>query len=132
MTAIFRGAATALEVSDYADVCPVATVAMEVASTNEPLRIATAEVFAAWIDAAVARLRGAGISKVEARKLASTIVGLLEGAFILCRASRTTTPMLAGPGRGLPGEGSRQPALTRSRAIETAVVGPEPWLPRWR
>ena len=95
MTAIFRGAATALEVSDYADVCPVATVAMEVASTNEPLRIATAEVFAAWIDAAVARLRGAGISKVEARKLASTIVGLLEGAFILCRASRTTTPMLA-------------------------------------
>jgi AcrR family transcriptional regulator len=95
MTAIFRGAATALEVSDYADVCPVATVAMEVASTNDPLRIATAEVFAAWIDAAVARLRGAGIRTVEARKLASTIVGLLEGAFILCRASRTTAPMLA-------------------------------------
>jgi AcrR family transcriptional regulator len=95
MTAIFRGAASALEVSDYADVCPVATVAMEVASTNEPLRIATAEVFAAWIDAAAVRLRGAGISKVEARRLASTIVGLLEGAFILCRASRTTAPMLA-------------------------------------
>jgi AcrR family transcriptional regulator len=95
MTAIFRGAATALEVSGYADVCPVATVAMEVASTNEPLRMATAGVFAAWMDAAVPRLQSAGIGNVEARKLASVIVGLLEGAFILCRASRTTEPMLA-------------------------------------
>lgn len=95
MTAIFGGAATALEVSDYADVCPVATVAMEVASTNEPLRMATAEVFAAWVDAARSRLQSAGIGEVEARKLGFLVVGLLEGAFILCRASRTTAPMLA-------------------------------------
>ena len=95
MTAIFRGAAAALEVSDYADVCPVATVAMEVASTNEPLRIATAEVFREWTAAAQSRLRRAGIGQADARKLASTIVGLLEGAFMLCRASKTTAPMLA-------------------------------------
>ena len=95
MTAIFKGAATALEVSGYADVCPVATVAMEVASTNEPLRIATAQVFTAWTEAAQSRLRRAGIGQGDARRLASTIVGLLEGAFMLCRASKTTAPMLA-------------------------------------
>jgi AcrR family transcriptional regulator len=95
MAAIFKGAATALEVSGYADVCPVATVAMEVASTNEPLRMATAEVFTAWTAAAQSRLRRAGIGQADARKLASTIVGLLEGAFMLCRASKTTAPMLA-------------------------------------
>jgi len=31
---------------DYADACPIATVALEVASTSEPLREATADVFA--------------------------------------------------------------------------------------
>lgn len=47
----FSGAAETLRETDYGDACPIATVALEVASTNEPLREATAEVFDSWIRA---------------------------------------------------------------------------------
>ena len=40
--AFFAGAAETLHETGFADACPIATVALEVASTNEPLRIATA------------------------------------------------------------------------------------------
>ena len=46
----FYGAAEVLRETDYADACPIETLALEVASTNEPLRIATAEVFESWLD----------------------------------------------------------------------------------
>ena len=36
----FAGAAEVLRATDYADACPIETVALEVASSNEPLRIA--------------------------------------------------------------------------------------------
>src|SRR3954453_16024491 len=36
--AIFAGAAQTLEETDYADACPIATVALEVSSTSEPMR----------------------------------------------------------------------------------------------
>src|SRR4051812_25443812 len=49
----FAGAAAVLQESDYADACPIATVALEVASASEPLRQATADVFNSWVDAAV-------------------------------------------------------------------------------
>src|SRR5437868_10512973 len=35
---VFSGAAEVLRQTDYADACPIATVALEVASSNEPLR----------------------------------------------------------------------------------------------
>ena len=47
----FLGAAETLRQTDYADACPIETVALEVASTNEPLRKATAAVFESWIAA---------------------------------------------------------------------------------
>jgi AcrR family transcriptional regulator len=86
----FSGAAAVLVATDYADACPIETVALEVASSNETLRIATAEVFETWIVAATTRFEAAGLSGAAARELAIAFVNLLEGAFILCRASRTT------------------------------------------
>ena len=50
VTDFFDGAAAVLEETDFIDPCPIGTVAREVASTNEPLRIATEQVFAGWID----------------------------------------------------------------------------------
>ncbi len=93
--ACFTGAAETLRQTDYADACPIATVALEVASTNEPLRQATAEVFERWIAAATQRIAAAGIPDVAARQLAISIICLLEGAFILSRATRTTEPLQA-------------------------------------
>ncbi len=89
----FSGAAETLEETDYADACPIATVALEVASTSEPLREATADVFENWIDSAAEYFVAAGVRPDEARALALSILSLLEGAFIFCRSMRTIEPL---------------------------------------
>lgn len=90
---IFSGAAEVLRQSDYADACPIATVALEVASASEPLREATADVFESWIAAGSARFVAAGLPQSKAREIAILLIASLEGAFILCRATRNTEPM---------------------------------------
>ena len=52
---VFSGAAEVLRQTEYADACPIATVALEVASSNETLRMATADVFDSWIESATLR-----------------------------------------------------------------------------
>ena len=89
----FAGAAEVLRETDYADACPIATVALEVASTNELLRRATAEVFESWISGAASRFAAAGIPEDEARELAISVLAALEGAFVLSRALRSTDPV---------------------------------------
>ncbi len=86
----FAGAAQTLRETDYADACPIATVALEVASTNEPLRMATAEVFTEWIEGATQYFVFAGIPRERSRELAFVMLSLLEGAFIFSRAIRST------------------------------------------
>ena len=94
---LFLGAAATLRATDYADACPIATVALEVASTNEQLREATADVFESWIAALTFKLADAGIAGARARELAIEAFAALEGAFILSRATRSTEPVeLAG------------------------------------
>lgn len=86
----FIAAGRDLAATGYADACPIETVALEVASTNERLRLATAEVFDSWLDGLTALLRSEGIEATQARALAHTIVSALEGAFVLARAARRT------------------------------------------
>ncbi|HWC81537.1 MAG TPA: TetR/AcrR family transcriptional regulator [Pseudonocardiaceae bacterium] len=83
-------AAQDLRASDYADACPIATIALEVASTNEALRQATADVFESWITGLAARFAEEGIDEPVARDLAIAVIGALEGAFVLCRSLRDT------------------------------------------
>ena len=89
----FDGAAETLRQTSYADACPIATVALEVASTNEPLRLATAEVFEGWISSGTERFAAAGLPEAVARELAIGMIAGLEGAFVLSRATRTTEPL---------------------------------------
>ena len=91
----FAGAAEHLQESDYADACPIATVALEVASTSEPLRRTSDEVFESWLAALAERIRGAGVDARPARELSLQILSLLEGAFVLARASRSTEALHA-------------------------------------
>lgn len=90
---IFEAAADVLEASDYADICPIGTLAHEVAGTNNELRLAAADVFEAWIDSASARLIDAGATVDDARTMAPTLIAMLEGSFILCRTIRSTEPL---------------------------------------
>ena len=89
----FAAAAVAVRESDYADACPIATVALEVSSTNEPMRQACADVFNGWVDGASERLVQCGIPRKRSRALAFSMVASLEGAFVLARALRSTEPV---------------------------------------
>jgi AcrR family transcriptional regulator len=91
--AFFAGAAEHLHETGYEDACPIATVALEVASSSEAMRIACAEVFESWIAAAVPRFTTSGLSAPRARELVIAMIGALEGAFVLARASRSTEPL---------------------------------------
>jgi AcrR family transcriptional regulator len=95
ITNFFEGAAEVLEATGFIDICPIGTVAREVASTNDSLRVSTAKVFASWITAVAARLEAAGVPGPEANGLATTVVASLEGGFLLARAARDTAPLLA-------------------------------------
>ena len=89
----FAGAAETLRETGYEDACPIATVALEVASTNEPLRQATADVFEGWIAGGTAYFAREGFPEETARELVIAMICALEGAFVLSRAMRTTEPL---------------------------------------
>jgi AcrR family transcriptional regulator len=91
----FLAAAEHLVETDYADACPIATVSLEVSSTSEVLREACHDVFELWLAGATDDFVAAGIRRPRARQLAITFVTLLEGAFLLSRAAKSTEPMLA-------------------------------------
>src|SRR5947207_1954630 len=89
----FAGAAEHLRETDYADACPIATVALEVSSSSEPMRLACAQVFESWIDAGTRYFTGGGLAPEKARELTITMLSALEGAFVLARALRSTEPL---------------------------------------
>ena len=93
--AFFAGAAEHLVESGFEDACPIATVALEVSSSSEPLREACADVFDVWIDAAVPRFAAEGLDEATARELVLGMIAALEGAFVLCRALRSPEPLQA-------------------------------------
>jgi AcrR family transcriptional regulator len=91
--AFFGAAAQQMRDSDYADGCPIATVALETASTSEPLRRACADVFESWIEAGTQRFAAGGLPPATARRLVIGLLAALEGAFVLCHALRDTQPL---------------------------------------
>jgi AcrR family transcriptional regulator len=84
----FAGAAQHLVETDYADACPIATVALEVSSTSEIMREACADVFESWIEAGSTRF-----DLERSRELTTAFICALEGAFVLARAQRSTEPL---------------------------------------
>jgi AcrR family transcriptional regulator len=91
----FAAAAADLAGTGYADACPIATLALEVASSNEPLRLATAEVFGSWVAAGTVWFGRQVPDPAIARRLALSLIMILEGAFVLARAARDPEPLLA-------------------------------------
>ena len=86
--AFFAGAGSALADDDFVDICPIGTVAREVASENDRLRRAADAAFAGWVEALSIHLVDGGIADDEATTLATTVIALLEGSFILARTGR--------------------------------------------
>jgi AcrR family transcriptional regulator len=89
----FAGAAEHLVKTDYEDACPIATVALETASSSEAVREACAEVFESWVAAALDRFAASGLGPDRTRELIIGMIAALEGAFVLARAWRSPEPL---------------------------------------
>lgn len=92
---VFRQAAEDMAATGFANMCPVASVAAEVADTVEPLRQATADIFEGWIAGGTAYFESRGLGQSQAREVTVAVIGALEGAFVLGRTLRSTEPLLA-------------------------------------
>lgn len=96
---LFENAGRQLESQDYSEACSIETIALEVASTNERLRLEAAEVFEKWLTALAEWFGQLDITEEESRRLAMITLTALEGAFVLCRTMRSTQPIVfAGQG----------------------------------
>jgi AcrR family transcriptional regulator len=96
----FTQAARDMAGTGFANMCPVASVAAEIADTVEELRETSALVFQDWIDGGTAYFTARGLDEPKARDVTLALVGALEGAFVLARTLRSTEPLLAA-GRAL-------------------------------
>jgi TetR/AcrR family transcriptional regulator, lmrAB and yxaGH operons repressor len=89
----FDGGAELLESTGFADACPIATIAGEVADTHESMRIAAAAAFDSWMSALSAHLVAHGADPDRADAVAVELFCLVEGAFLLARTTRSAEPM---------------------------------------
>ncbi len=81
--------------SGYEHGCPVGTVALDAASTSEPIRLACRAIFDDWAALVSARLQATGTGKAAADTQAMVVVALIEGALLLARARRDVEPLEA-------------------------------------
>jgi len=89
----FVEVADLLEATDYADACPIATIALEVASSDEPMRKAAATAFESWLEVFEQRFTAAGMTAERAREVAVEVFCLMEGASLLARTTRSAAPL---------------------------------------
>ncbi|EME15388.1 TetR/AcrR family transcriptional regulator [Rhodococcus triatomae] len=92
---LFENAGTLLESQDYAEACSIETIALEVASTNERLRLEAAGVFESWLGSLASWFGQLDLDDEQCRRLALVTLTSLEGAFVLSRTLRSTEPLLA-------------------------------------
>ena len=97
---VFAQAAEDMAGTGFANMCPVASVAAEVADTVEELRETSASVFEGWIESGTAYFTARGLDESSAREVTLALIGALEGAFVLARTLRSIEPVLAA-GRAL-------------------------------
>jgi TetR/AcrR family transcriptional repressor of lmrAB and yxaGH operons len=76
--------------------CAVAAITVAAGSGTDAdgaeLRAVAAAAFASWIDQLDERLGAAGLAPAEAADLAATLIALLQGAHVLCRAAGQLEP----------------------------------------
>ena len=93
--AIFTQAAEDMARTGFANMCPVASVAAEIADTVEQLRETSAGVLEGWVDGGSAYFAARGLDASQAREVTLAVICALEGAFVLARTLRSTEPLLA-------------------------------------
>ncbi len=92
--AFLRNLAHYVQASGFQSGGPITAVALEAASTNERLNAACLAAYQAWQAVIEQKLLAAGYEPVRARRLASVVIALIEGAIILSRSERNVAPLL--------------------------------------
>jgi AcrR family transcriptional regulator len=93
--AVFEQAAADTASTGFANMCPVGTVAAEVADTVTELRETTSAIFTGWLDGGTAYFASRGLPRRAARDLTVAIISGLEGGFMLARTLRDVEPLIA-------------------------------------
>jgi AcrR family transcriptional regulator len=122
--AVFTQAAEDTANTGFANMCPVASVAAEVADTVDELRATTAEIFTGWLDGGTEYFTARGLAASTARDVTVVLISALEGAFVLARTLRSPEPLLA-TGRVLAPQ-YRGVALTARSSARGGVSLPRP------
>ena len=92
VTAVLNGWAEALLESNFQKGCAVALIALETAQSSGPLREVAQETFRIWNEE-IARAAGDwGADPEEARRFASVLQSLIQGAVVLARAGHSIQP----------------------------------------
>jgi TetR/AcrR family transcriptional regulator, lmrAB and yxaGH operons repressor len=94
VVAVCQALADALVASSYEHGCPLATVALEAATSSEAVRKTCAAHYAGWVEKIAARLARAGVAEEAARRHATFALSAIEGALLLCKVSRDVGPLL--------------------------------------
>jgi TetR/AcrR family transcriptional repressor of lmrAB and yxaGH operons len=79
--------------SDFNAGCPVVSVAVGGSPDDQHLQPTVGQIFQRWHQALVAAIVADGVDPQRANRLATMAVAAIEGAIILCRVQRSTTPL---------------------------------------
>ncbi|MGH3375693.1 MAG: TetR/AcrR family transcriptional regulator [Actinoallomurus sp.] len=82
-----------LAASGFTEGCPVATTALEAASTSEPIRLACDDAFLRWQRTLTEHLTGHGIPDADA--MSAVVLAAIEGALLLARTRHDLAPITA-------------------------------------
>ncbi|WP_067539355.1 TetR/AcrR family transcriptional regulator [Nocardia crassostreae] len=92
VTRVLRALGDRLESSGWQSGCPVATVALEVAGTNDAVQAACSAAYRRWTEALRVRLEADGRHE-NPGDLAVAVLALIEGALLLARTHRSREPL---------------------------------------
>ncbi|MFI7318020.1 TetR/AcrR family transcriptional regulator [Streptomyces venezuelae] len=87
--------AVALRESGWVDGCPVTAAALETLGTESEIQRVCAEALRGWERIVEDRLLGAGFAAEDAREVATTVIGALEGAEVTAQVARSEEPLRA-------------------------------------
>jgi TetR/AcrR family transcriptional repressor of lmrAB and yxaGH operons len=88
-----RAAVRQLEASGWTEGCPIATTALEITPGSDALSPVCQEAFASWQATFADAIAARGVSRREARSLATLLVAATEGALLMARTSRSPAPL---------------------------------------
>jgi TetR/AcrR family transcriptional regulator, lmrAB and yxaGH operons repressor len=87
--------AAALEASGYLDGCPIATVTLEAAAGSPAIRHTASTAFGVWTAEIARALERDGLEPAAAKRRATLVLAVIEGALILSRAEQSTAPLMS-------------------------------------